>query len=42
MIFYDIRQTVYDCDEYPTMEETEYGSTLIPFLLIGFLTNLLD
>jgi hypothetical protein len=39
IIFDDIRQIVYDCDEYPTMEETEYGSTLIPCLLIGFLTN---
>ena len=34
--------SVYDCDEYTTMEATENGDTLIPSSLKRFLHKLVD
>ncbi len=38
----EIRLSVYDLSEYPTLKETENGSTMIPESLKLFLHNLLD
>ena len=42
IILDDIRMTVYDCDEYPTMEGTENGQTMIPGSLKRLLYGLID
>ena len=42
IILDDIRMTVYDCDQYPTMEGTENGQTMIPGSLKRLLYNLID
>lgn len=42
IILNDIRLRVYDCDEYLTLEETEYGDALIPDSLKRFFHKLVD
>ena len=42
IILNDIRLTVYDCDEYTTLETTENGEALIPSSLKRFLHKLVD
>ncbi len=42
IILNDIRLSVYGCDEYPTLETTENGETIIPSSLKRFLHNLVD
>ena len=42
IILNDIRTTVYDCDEYTTLETTENGDALVPSSLNRFLHKLVD
>ena len=42
IILNDIRLTIYDCDEYASMEATDNGATMIPNSLQRFLHKLVD